>query len=45
MILSDLGAFVLGNSDLATMVKSVVAGVGVILVGFGLRNALEDLLS
>jgi len=39
--LSALGAYVLGQTDAATMVKGIATGIGIILFGFGLRNALE----
>jgi hypothetical protein len=41
MILSAAGAYVLGDADLAAAVKGMGAGLGVILVGFGIRNALK----
>lgn len=41
MVLSTAGAYVLGDIDAAGAIKGVAAGFGVILVGFGIRNALK----
>lgn len=41
MILSAAGAYVLGDTDIETAIKGIGAGFGVILVGFGIRNALK----
>jgi hypothetical protein len=41
MIMSAGGSYILGNTDAAALIKGITAGIGVILVGFGIRNALD----
>jgi len=43
MVSSAVGSYVLGQADLATMIKGVATGFSIILVGFGLRDAIRDL--